>query len=478
MKTAEEAKEVERSESEDETIPLENRKHLVLNELPENTNKIAFNKDNLGYLESDAKWSDLGLEKPFIDRLMQLSFKKPSKIQNELITMARNHDVVAQAQNGSGKTLAYLVPTILAAKNASASPPTTEAAAPLVVIIADTNALIQQISRILQSIVSGIYDIVVDELYSGKRDVKRNCAVLVSTMAQVRNSQMRKTVDFSRLALLVVDEADHVFEQDTSKNFFQVFFTKAVANTATRFIFTSATLTDEFREVIKSLQERRSVIIIEKETEELTLKNVTQYMIRYSSSQQKMDFLAVVLQKLNAQNVLIFDNRKKDLAALTQFLKAREYKAELVCKSDAVGSAAARAASEIQRKIEEFLAGKYRVMLTTNLLSRGIDMRKVTLVINFSLPYKFSADRTERGRMVDVETYLHRVGRTGRFGDFGIALNFVSSREESEMLNVIKDHYKNEIKEINLDDMHVLDRQLKEIDEANRETREYIENNI
>ena len=67
--------------------------------------------------------------------------------------------------------------------------------------------------------------------------------------------------------------------------------------------------------------------------------------------------------------------------------------------------------------MRDFLAGKYRILLTTNLLSRGIDMRKVTLVINFELPLKIFEDKSIKGREVDLETYLHRVGRTGRFGD-------------------------------------------------------------
>ena len=75
--------------------------------------------------------------------------------------------------------------------------------------------------------------------------------------------------------------------------------------------------------------------------------------------------------------------------------------------------------------MKDFLAGKYRILLTTNLLSRGIDMRKVTLVINYNLPLKINNDDKTKLREIDLETYLHRVGRTGRFGDRGIAINLV-----------------------------------------------------
>jgi ATP-dependent RNA helicase DDX19/DBP5 len=87
------------------------------------------------------------------------------------------------------------------------------------------------------------------------------------------------------------------------------------------------------------------------------------------------------------------------------------------------------------------LEGKYRILLTTNLLSRGIDMRKVTLVVNYNIPLKFFEDPSIRSREADLETYLHRVGRTGRFGDKGVAINFVEEPKDLTLVDKIEEHY-------------------------------------
>lgn len=461
-------------DEEEEEARLDNRAHLVLNEI--SGQSVQFDKEDLTYIESDARWPDLGVEKKLEERLLQLGFKKPSKIQNEVIRISKSNDVVAQAQSGSGKTLSYLIPAITRAIAQAPKPTEGKIAAPRAVIIADTNALIQQIAKIARSITSGIYDLVVDELFAGKREVDPQCAILVSTLAQIRNSRMRKVLTWDNLVTFIVDEADHVLEQDIARSFLPLLFGQTAVDGRVRFLFASATMTEAFRESVKSLQEKRSVVVIEKETQELTLKNVVQYAIRYTTPQQKQEFLCAIMQQLNAQNILIFDNSKRDLVQTTHHLRQLDYKAELVCKTEGVDLALN--AADIQRKIDDFLAGKYRIMLTTNLLSRGIDMRKVTLVVNFSLPFRFVGTGPDRRKVADVETYLHRVGRTGRFGDHGIALNFVNSAEEEQMLAAIKNHYKNEVKEINLSEVHLLDKQLREIDEANRKTREYIESNI
>lgn len=461
----------EHSDNEEKEI-LETKKHLGLNELPAQS---KFTKEGMDYLESESTWEALGLEKDLIDKLIQRGFKKPSKIQVEMLRTVKNNNIVAQSQNGSGKTLGYLIPAIRAVDKGHLGehkPPS-----PQVLIIADTVALIQQISKILRDILRDLYQIHVDEMYSGKKEIAANTAILVSTMAQLKNAQAKKSLAFEKVTMVIIDEADHVFEQDLSKNFFLMLINKHIPNPALKLIFTSATMTDIFRDVITSIQQKKNMCIIEKETEELTLKNVTQYMIKYSNHDQKLEFLNTIIQKVNAQNILIFDNKKTNLEQALKFLNEKGYKSELVCKTEP-GSAEFNPAANIETKISDFLAGKYRIMLTTNLLSRGIDMRKVTLVINFSLPIKFVVEGEMRNKVVDLETYLHRVGRTGRFGDFGVALNFVNSKSEVEMLETVKNYYKNQINEINLDDIDQLNKELEKIDESNKEKRKYMEENL
>ena len=135
-----------------------------------------------------------------------------------------------------------------------------------------------------------------------------------------------------------------------------------------------------------------------------------------------------------------------------------------------------------QQNIEDFLAGKYRVLITTNLLSRGIDMRKVTFVVNYELPKSY-LDRELYGKKsegvkADLEVYLHRVGRTGRFGDHGIALNFVTDPEQQEIHRQIREFYKMKMSEITMDGIDKLDTLLDEISNFNTIKREEMEEQV
>ena len=459
----------------DEKEILETKKHIGLNEVPNKPGRVENMKPDLSYLESEGTWDKLEIERPLAEKLIQLGYKKPSRIQYDVIRASKNQNIVAQSQNGSGKTLSFLIPAIRTA--AKAAPSNSNLPAPSVIIIGNTVALIQQIAQIVKMIVSDVYLLTLDVLYRGKKELDPKTDILISTIAQIKNFFTKKQISFERVAMAVVDEADDVFHSDLDNNFFSLLVDKHFSNQDVRLLFTSATMTEKFRELIKKLQEKASIGIIEKETEELTLKNVKQYMVISASKDQKLEFLNSMMTKLNVQNVLIFDNRKDDLRYALQFLQKKGYKAELVCKSDDPKDFQ-NDPSSIQEKIDNFLAGKYRIMLTTNLLSRGIDMRKVTLVMNFSLPIRFVEENGQTSKKVDVETYLHRVGRTGRFGDCGIAINFVDSNAQMGMLEEIKSHYKNDVQELRLDGISSLNEELEKISQVNKETRQNIENNI
>jgi ATP-dependent RNA helicase DDX19/DBP5 len=123
---------------------------------------------------------------------------------------------------------------------------------------------------------------------------------------------------------------------------------------------------------------------------------------------------------------------------LKDYLESKEYKVAFVYQKN---GDIKTSAEFLQQQIQDFLEGKYRILLTTNLLSRGIDMRKVTLVVNYNLPLKFFEDPSIKRREVDLETYLHRVGRTGRFGDKGVAINFVEEPKDLNLIANLEEHY-------------------------------------
>ena len=390
---------------------------------------------------------------------------------------SRSNNVAIQSQNGSGKTLSFLIPCIrqidtkIKGSNEYGTP------APQVIILGDTKALILQIHKILSSLTEGYKDIKADYIFGGKKEIDGECQVLISTVIQLKNSFAKKKIDPKNIKLLIVDEADSVFEGDMGKNFFSSLIVKLQKTNDFKIIMTSATITEDSRKIIAKIQEKSNIITTELKTEELTLKNVCQYMISFGTQKEKFDMLDLMMQKVNAQNILIFANRKRDLEELKEHLNNLGHKVGYIYKSGYDNSSGNEKADYIQNQINDFLAGKYRILLTTNLLSRGIDMRKVTLVINYELPIKFPKGEDKSLREVDVETYLHRVGRTGRFGDQGIALNFVHKNGQ-EMITEIQNAFKNEIKAIDSSQLGKLNTILEEISNINQEKRDFLEENI
>lgn len=470
------SKELEQVAEPDEHEILENRKHVTLNDVRVDEKSLNFNKDNIEYLKSDMTWKDLGLDDKLIDVLMQKGFKKPSKVQSSCIRASKKNSVSIQAQNGSGKTLSFLIPTIMQVDSNIKGSNEYGVAAPQVIILGDTKALILQIHKILHNIVDNYKPITTDYLFSGKKEVNSDCQVLITTVAQLKNVLTKKSIDLKNVKLIAVDEADSVFDSDVGKNFFMMFIVKLQSTNTLKIIFTSATVTENSKQVISKVQLKHNIVVLELPKEQLTLKNVYQYLVKFKTLGQKMDMLDLLMQKVNAQNILIFANTKAMLEKLQEHLIGLNYKVGYIYKPGDEGGP--DAGEYIQKQINDFLAGKYRVLLTTNLLSRGIDMRKVTLVINFDLPVKIHREDDKTRKEVDVETYLHRVGRTGRFGDQGIALNFVNEVYERDMIATIQDFYKNDIKEISSSDLDNLNKILTEISQVNQEKREYLEENI
>lgn len=460
----------------DEEAVQETKTFIGVNDplIPESSVK----KEDLEYLQSGKTWDSIGVNERLALRLNQMGFKSPSLIQFKVIRIASLNSVVAQSQNGSGKTLAYLVP-ILNSIDKLQSPPESGRVEPRVLILADTKALILQVYNLLKRICDTYSSVKIDYAFSGKNTVEKGTSVLITTLVQVKNLIQKKELEFDKIEFLVVDEADSVFDSDLNRNYFQSFVFKLLKNDSFKTILTSATMTDNFRKVIQSMQEKKNVIQIELPVEKLTLNNVQQFRIECADSTKKIETLIKLIGSVQAQNILIFDNKRRELEALQGYLSSLNFKSAFIYKANAdQQSSNALSADIVQQQISDFLAGKFRILLTTNLLSRGIDMRKVTLVINLALPFKFKEVNGVQQTLVDLETYLHRVGRTGRFGDKGIAVNFINNGEEAAMMQEIQNFYKNDVKKIEVDSLKDLDLKLQEIQQTNKEKREFLEESI
>ena len=461
--------------SDEETQDTKNYATLNDNDMP-----IEVNSKDLEYITSAKTWMDLQIPDKLYEQLVKLSFRKPSRIQAMVIKLSKTNNVVAQSQNGSGKTLSFLIPSILNVNSNESCKGEDGKAKPQVIILADTSALIQQHMKTCRRQIEGVYDIKVGGMFSGVNDLGHYPHIFICTIASLKNllNNQKKgvAVDISNVKLLVVDECDVIMASDTASRFLPPQVIRMLPKT-TKLILTSATQTEVSKKFIEKLElGQKKIPRIELPVEQLTLKNVKQCYFDCSRN-ETFGLLDKLFNKINASNILIFDNSKKRLISLEKHLTNQGHKVTCVMSNS---EDKANQAELNQKNIELFLQGKYRVLLTTNLQARGIDMRKVQLVINQELPRKFLERGEEKNQpiQVDVETYQHRVGRTGRFGDHGIAINFITDDTQKKMQNDIMSHYKNNIEQIKDNDFNEIEKALGEISEYNVAKREKLEENI
>ena len=390
-------------------------------------------KEENDLFDPNATWESLGVPESITTGLIEMGFIKPSKIQaSSYPYVLRNppSHLIAQSPNGSGKTGAFGVATLA---RIDASKNTIQA-----IIFAHTNELVHQIAQNVGKMAkfSGIKVIGLQKDKLPRKDEMGH--VIVSTPGTFENSFLqRKMYDFSQLKILVLDEADYMMSNDVTKQICDKtfkFFQKS--NMQVQVLFFSATFTPEHFTTFKKYFKKALMIQMQKEA--LTLKNVRQLYFKCKKREDKVNFVEEYLKRsLENERVIIFVNTRDFTAKLQQILVSKGYKVYILMGGD-------MDPKERVDTVEKFKKGEIQILITTNLLSRGFDEKLVKLIINFDLPTV-----KEGGTYLpDMETYLHRIGRTGRFGTKGIGLSLISDERELKMLKEIEEFYGSNIEEI------------------------------
>lgn len=411
---------------------------------------------------SDTTWETLGVKKELVENLVSKGFKTPSKIQANVFQVFKSqpHDIIGQSQNGSGKTLSFLVPCISVVDEQVVN--THRSISPQVIILADTKELTYQIYKIA-SLIKLDWQ-VVDFMHQDKNNFDDvNVHVLVTTMGSLFFMIKKKRLNLSNLKLLVIDEADKMVLSDSNKSKFPSLF-KAINKEARIGLF-SATLPEKCVEILDSLKREYTQIVVESKTD-LNLKNLNHYWVRLSR-REKLDFIDKFMKELSTGSVIIFVNSKKFADAFARKLYKRNHKTEIL-----LGDMKIKDRIDILNKFKQ---GQIRILISTNLISRGIDARKVSLVINLDMPYTYKRN-LKRGQdpkdSIDAETYLHRTGRTARFGDKGIALNIIEDQRGEDDIAVLEEKYGIKMTQITKDNFEEIVKLNDQVLDFNKQKRE------
>lgn len=371
------------------------------------------------YDEMVEKFDDMNLREDLLRGIYAYGFEKPSAIQQRAIMPCiKGCDVIAQAQSGTGKTATFAI-TIL--QKLDTSNLSCQA-----LVLAPTRELAQQIQKVV--IALGDYMDAQCHACIGGTNVRTDIAklelgqhIVVGTPGRVLDMIQRRALDPRSIQVFVLDEADEMLSRGFKDQIYDV-FRKLPSNT--QVILLSATMPIEVLEVTKRFMRDPIRILVKKE--ELTLEGIKQFYVQVEKEEWKLETLCDLYETLTITQAVIFVNTRRKVDWLTEKMHSRDFTV-----SSMHGDMDQKDRDLIMR---EFRSGSSRVLITTDLLARGIDVQQVSLVINYDLP----ANR---------ENYIHRIGRGGRFGRKGVAINFIT-RDDERMLKDIEQFYNTQIDEM------------------------------
>jgi len=378
--------------------------------------------------EIDSNWDQvhdnfdsMDLSPELLRGIYAYGFERPSAIQaRAIVPVIQKHDVIAQAQSGTGKTATFSIAIL------QRIDPAIKATQAL--ILAPTRELAQQIQKVV--IALGDYMNIQCHACVGGTRIREDIAkleqgmhVVVGTPGRVYDMINRRHLRTDHLKMFCLDEADEMLSTGFREQIYETF---QLLPTDTQVVLLSATMPQEVLEVTKKFMRDPIRILVKRD--ELTLEGIKQFYIAVEQEDWKLDTLCDLYETVTITQAVIFCNTRRKVDWLTDKLHAREFTV----------SALHGDMDQAQREIlmKEFRSGSSRVLITTDLLARGIDVQQVSLVINYDLP-------TSR------ENYIHRIGRGGRFGRKGVAINFVAS-EDTRMMRDIEQFYSTQIDEMPL----------------------------
>lgn len=351
----------------------------------------------------------MGLREELLRGIYAYGFEKPSAIQQRaIVPVIKGNDVIAQAQSGTGKTGTFAI-SILQRLDVDVH----ECQA---LILAPTRELAQQIQKVVAAI--GDYMKVKVHACVGGTVIREDIGILregvhvvVGTPGRVYDMIQRNALRLNKLKLFVLDEADQMLDRGFKDQIYEIFACGLPSDTQVALF--SATMPAEALDLTKKFMNSPVTILVKKE--ELTLDGIKQFYIPVEKEEWKLDTLCDLYETLTITQAIIYCNTRRKVDWLTECMTKRDFTV-----SATHGDMDMRERESIMK---EFRSGATRVLITTDLLARGIDVQQVSLVINYDLP-------TNR------ENYIHRIGRSGRFGRKGVAINFITAGDAAYMKDI------------------------------------------
>ena len=364
-------------------------------------------------------FDDMDLNDNLLRGIYSYGFENPSPIQCKAIpVMNTNKDLIAQAQSGTGKTGAFSIGIL---NNIDPDKKCIQA-----LVINPTHELANQNCNVMKEL-STYMNIDILSVVGGtnvrkcQEDLNKQPHIVVGTPGRILDMIQKKYLYTKDIMILIFDEADEILSfgfKESVHNIIQFIHKE------TQICLFSATIPDEVLDLTDKFMNNPERILVNKD--KLTLVGILQFYINVKVNDWKFETLIDIYDTINVSQCIIYINSKNKLMEVNERLKHKGFPVEGIHGD---------LSSDLRKHIlEDFKSGKLRILLSTDLLSRGIDIQQLSLVINYDLPR-------------EKETYIHRIGRSGRYGRKGVSINFVTDRD-MEYQNEIKSFYDTKIEEM------------------------------
>ncbi|KAL7753189.1 RNA helicase required for poly(A+) mRNA export [Sorochytrium milnesiophthora] len=391
-------------------------------------------------LYSVKRFEDLGLSPELLRGLYAMNYTKPSKIQERALPLLLREpyqNLIAQSQSGTGKTAAFTL-TMLSRVDPNIK-------APQALCLSNTRELTVQNADVAKRMSSQMKDVDVAVLVKDAipRGTKITSQVVVGTPGLVFDMIRKRLFDTSQIKVLVLDEADNMLDMQSMGE--QSRRVKQLVPPNVQVLLFSATFPDEVKRFASMFAPHANMITLRQE--EIKVEAIKQFFVRINSPQEKFAKLSDIYGLLTVGQSIIFVARKETADDL-----ARRMVAEGHAVSNIHGGLDPATRDVVMK---DFREGRSKVLIATNVLARGIDIPQVNLVVNYDMP-------TLPGQQPDYESYVHRIGRTGRFGRQGVSINFIDSPRAQDMQNRITSQYGMDVVEMP-SDFDVMEKMLKQM---------------
>ncbi|VVT57048.1 uncharacterized protein SAPINGB_P005508 [Magnusiomyces paraingens] len=368
----------------------------------------------------------MNLKDSLVRGIYAYGFEAPSAIQSRAITqIISGRDTIAQAQSGTGKTATFSIAMLEVID--------TKVRSPQAIVLSPTRELAIQIQNVIMAL--GDYMNVQCHACIGGRKISEDIRkfehgqhIVSGTPGRVADMIRRQYLDTRNIKMLILDEADTLLEKGFQEQIYEIY---RYLPPATQVVVVSATLPHDVLALTRKFMTDPVRILVKRD--ELTLEGLKQYFIAVEKEDWKFDTLCDLYDTLTITQAVIFCNTKSKVDWLAEKMKEANF---------AVVSMHGDMSQEERENImNDFRQGNSRVLISTDVWARGIDVQQVSLVINYDIP-------------LNRENYIHRIGRSGRFGRKGVAINFVAD-DEVRLLHDIEQYYSTQIDEmpVNISDM-------------------------